>query len=125
MVTKTKGGYKEIQKVCRRNFIFQDDADTKQRTKIVLETIDELFSDRISPQEDDAKFADVWSIENVWRILKKKIRGEQFSSFQQLKNRLNKEWKKITCDDCKKMIDRIHKRLNEVIDNSGEQIHES
>ncbi|CAF1549825.1 unnamed protein product, partial [Rotaria sp. Silwood1] len=53
-----EGGYKEIQKVCRRNFIFQDDADTKQRTKIVLETIDELFSDRISPQEDDAKFAD-------------------------------------------------------------------
>ncbi len=39
--------------------LFQDDADTKHRTKYVLETIDELFIDRILHEEDDAKFADV------------------------------------------------------------------
>ncbi len=32
---------------------------------------------------------------------------------------------KIICDDCKKMIDEIPKRLNEVIKSAGEQIHES
>ncbi|CAF4545610.1 unnamed protein product, partial [Rotaria sp. Silwood2] len=118
-------GFKEIQKVCRTSFIFQDDADTKQRTKIVLETVDKLFDYRISPQEGDAKFADVWPIENIWGILKEKIRGEQFSSFQQLKDRLNNEWKKITCDDCKKMIDEIPKRLNEVINSDGQQIRKN
>ncbi len=46
--------------------LFQDDADTKYRTKYVLETIDELFIDQILHEEDDAKFADVWPIEKVW-----------------------------------------------------------
>ncbi|CAF1347339.1 unnamed protein product [Rotaria sordida] len=115
----------EIQKVCGKDFIFQDDADSKQRTKIVLQTVDKLFNDRILPEEGDAKFADVWPIENIWGILKEKVQGEQFSSFEQLKMRLNKEWKKITCDDCKKLIDKIPKRLGEVIKNGGEQIHAS
>jgi hypothetical protein len=33
--------------------------------------------------------------------------------------------KKITCDDCKKMIDKIPKKLNKVIKGGGEQIHMS
>ncbi len=45
--------------------LFQDDADTKHRTKYVLETIDKLFIDRILHEEDDAKFVDVWPIEKV------------------------------------------------------------
>jgi hypothetical protein len=113
-------GYKHIQKLRRTQLLFQDDADTKQRTKHVLETIDELFIDRILPEEGDAKFADVWPIEKVWGIIKEKVRGEQFSNFEQLKNRVNKERKKITCDDCKKMIDDIPKKLGNVIKNNGE-----
>ncbi|CAF3470212.1 unnamed protein product, partial [Rotaria socialis] len=54
-----------------KNVKFQDDANAKQRAKIALETVNELFIDRISPQEDDAKFADVWPIGNIWGILKK------------------------------------------------------
>ncbi|CAF1341136.1 unnamed protein product [Rotaria sordida] len=115
----------EIQKVCGRDLIFQDDADSEQRTKIVLRTGDKLSNDRILPEAGDAKFANVWLIENIWRILKEKIQGEQFSSFEQLKMRLNKEWKKINCDDCKKLIDKIPNRLGEVIKNGGEQIHYS
>ncbi len=102
--------------------LFQDDADTKHRTQYVLEIIDELFIGRILPEEGDAKFADVWPIEKVWEILKEKVRGEQFSNFEQLKTRVNKEWKKITSDDCKRMIDDIPKKLSDVIKNSGEQI---
>ncbi|CAF1428620.1 unnamed protein product [Rotaria sordida] len=118
-------GHPEIQKVCGRDLIFQDDADSEQRTKIVLRTGDKLSNDRILPEAGDAKFASVWLIENIWRILKEKIQGEQFSSFEQLKMRLNKEWKKINCDDCKKLIDKIPNRLGEVIKNGGEQIHYS
>jgi len=80
-----------------------------------------LFIDRILPEEGDAKFADVWPNEKVWGILKEKVRGEQFSNFEQLKIRLNKEWKKITCNDCRKMIDDIPKKLGHVIKNGGEQ----
>ncbi|CAF4197363.1 unnamed protein product, partial [Rotaria sp. Silwood2] len=87
--------------VCRRDLIFQDDSKSKQRTKIIERIVDELFDHRILPEEDDAKFADVWPIENVWGILKEKVREKLFPSFEQLKMRLNKEWKKIAYDDCK------------------------
>ncbi len=115
-------GYKHIRKLWRRRFLFQDDADTKHRTKCVLETIDKLFIDRILHEEDDAKFADVWPIEKLLGISKEKVRGEQFSNFEQLKTRVNKEWKKTTPNDCKRMIDDIPKKLSDVIKNGGEQI---
>ncbi|CAF1468633.1 unnamed protein product, partial [Rotaria sp. Silwood1] len=115
----------EIQKVCGRGLISQDEADSKQRTKIVLRTVDKLFNNRILPEEGDAKFADIWPTENIWGILKEKVQGEQFSSFERLKKRLNEEWKKITFDDCKKLIDKIPNRLGEVIKNGGEQIQDS
>ncbi|CAF3356061.1 unnamed protein product [Rotaria sp. Silwood2] len=47
----------ESQKVCRRDLLFQDNADSKQRIKTVLQIVDELFNHRILPEEDDAKFA--------------------------------------------------------------------
>ena len=45
--------------------IYQDDQDSKQRTAFAMTTIDSLFDERISPEDDDAKFADDWPIERV------------------------------------------------------------
>ncbi|CAF4324800.1 unnamed protein product [Rotaria magnacalcarata] len=42
-----------------RNPIFQDDQDQKQQTKLVRNALDQLFSERIEPADEDAKFADV------------------------------------------------------------------
>jgi hypothetical protein len=81
-----------------------------------------LFIDRILSGEGGTKFADVWPIEEVWWILKEKIRGEQFSNSEQLKSRVNKDWEKKTCNDCKKMIDDIPKKLVDVIKSGGEQM---
>ncbi|CAF5029372.1 unnamed protein product [Rotaria sp. Silwood1] len=47
----------ESQKVCRRDLIFQENADSKQRTKTVLQIVDGLFNHRVLPEEGDAKFA--------------------------------------------------------------------
>lgn len=102
--------------------IFQDDADRKQRTKLVLQTIEKLFIDRISPEEGDETLADVWPIEQVWGILKEKIRGEEFPDVEHLNIILNEKWKKISPDDCKKMIDSIPKKLRDVINRGGTQI---
>ncbi|CAF1523861.1 unnamed protein product, partial [Rotaria sordida] len=56
--------------------IFHDDQDQKQQTKLVINTVAQLFHERIQPVDGDAKFDDVWRIENVWRALKEKVRGE-------------------------------------------------
>ncbi len=70
-----------------------------------------MFIDRILSEEDGIKFADVWPIE--------KVRGEQFSNSEQLKSRVNKDLNKKTCNDCKKMIDDILKKLGDVIKSGG------
>jgi hypothetical protein len=55
--------------------------------------------------------------------IKRKVWGEQFSNSEQLKSRVNKDWKKKTCNDCIKMIDDIPKKLGDVIKSGGEQIY--
>jgi len=45
--------------------VWQDDCDTKHRTKHVITTVDQLFAERIAVNEQSAKMADIWPIENV------------------------------------------------------------
>ncbi|CAF3943111.1 unnamed protein product [Rotaria sp. Silwood1] len=41
------------------NVIFQDDQDSKHRTKIAMDAVNDFFEERIEPNDGDAKFADV------------------------------------------------------------------
>lgn len=56
--------------------IFQDDQDSKHRTQVAMDVVNEFFEDRIEPDDGDAKFADVWPIENIRGIMKKKTKGK-------------------------------------------------
>ncbi|CAF5043832.1 unnamed protein product, partial [Rotaria sp. Silwood1] len=58
-----------------RYVIFQDDQDRKQRMRVTLDAVDHVFDYLIKPKDCAAKLADVWPIENVWGILKEKLRG--------------------------------------------------
>ena len=104
--------------------IWQDDQDTKQRTRVALDTVNEFFDERIEPGEFDAKFADVYPIENVWGILREKVRGKTFPTTQDLVECVNEEWVKITTKQCKHMISKIPIRLKKVIKNKGDQVYE-
>ncbi|CAF0857474.1 unnamed protein product [Rotaria sp. Silwood1] len=104
--------------------IFQDDQDSKQRTSFAMTTIESFFDERISPEDDDAKFADVWPIERVWGAIKEKIRGKQFKNEAQRKKEIVKQWKNFTAIKCKEMIKKIPNRLRQIIDQDGEQIHD-
>ncbi len=53
--------------------IFQNDQDRKQRTKLVMETVEKLFTDRVQPLDDDVKLVDLWRIENVWEALEEYV----------------------------------------------------
>ena len=61
-------------------FIFQDDQDSKHRTKVAIEVIHDHFEERTEPDDGDVKFTDVWPIENVWGIMKEKTRGQTFAN---------------------------------------------
>ena len=103
--------------------IFHDDQDQKQRTILVRDTVAELFSERIETADGDAKFADVWRIENVCGALKEKLRGKVFSTVFELEQEIEKEWRKFSKEKCEKMMDEIPYRLQLVIDNGGEHVH--
>src|SRR5215467_13503510 len=88
----------EIKKVVGNldDWIFQDDQDGKQTTKVATDVVDEFFIQRIEPKVGDAKFADVWPIENIWGILREKLRGRSFKSIDSVIRAVNVEWKKIS-----------------------------
>ena len=71
------------------NYIWQDDNDSKHRTEIVLDTVDEFFNEsvRISISQQAAKMADIWPIEKVWEYLNEKMKGEQFKTIEDLKKK--------------------------------------
>ncbi len=49
-----------------------------------MDVVYDLFEERIESNDEDAKFADVWSIENIWRIMKEKIRGKTLENLDSL-----------------------------------------
>ena len=72
------------------NVIWQDDQDSKHRMRVPMDVISEFFDERIESEDGDAKFADVWTIENVWGILREKVRGQEFPNNDALIRRINK-----------------------------------
>ncbi|CAF4655107.1 unnamed protein product [Rotaria sp. Silwood2] len=104
-------------------FIFQDDQDSKHRTKVAMNVIADHFEERIEPDDGDAKFADVWPIENVWGMLKEKTRAQTFDNLDSLVDFISLEWQKITPEQCEAMIDKIPKRLAQVIQRDGNQVY--
>jgi hypothetical protein len=107
-----------------KDIIFQDDQDGKQRTQVAMNVVSEFFDERIEPEDGDAKLADVWPIENVWGILKEKVRGVTFKNSKTLVTAINKEWRKVGNEECAKMVEKIPSRLWKVIKNKGDQVYE-
>ena len=71
--------------------------------------------------------ADVWPIENVWIIVKDRVKVKEPKTMQQLKNTIKAVWKDIDSDKelCKRLISSIPDRLEAVITVNGKQIRRS
>ncbi|CAF3407711.1 unnamed protein product [Rotaria sp. Silwood2] len=72
------------------NVIWQDDADSKHRSSYALNKIDELFYERITPDEEASKMADIWPIENVWGHIKEKLDVYEIRNIAMLRKKLCK-----------------------------------
>ncbi len=89
---------------------------------MALDAVKDVFVNRIEPTNRGAKLADVWSIENVWGILKEKLRGREYKNIEDLKTEIKKEWKKFNVSVCQRMIDKIPARLKMFIDEDSNQL---
>ena len=67
--------------------VWQDDGDTKHRTQLVQETINNFFERRVPIDEQSPKMADIWPIENVWGILRQRLGVDEVKTLAQLKKK--------------------------------------
>ena len=116
----------EIRKVIGNldNVMFQDDQDGKQRTQVVMETISELFQERILHCYGDAKLADCWCIENLLGMRKERTRSKTFANEEALIRCANKECVTVTKEQCQHMMYKATQRFGMVIKNNGDQVYE-
>ena len=87
-------------------FIFQEDNDgshgTRSQENIARYTKDEMELDYIDNWP--AYSPDLNPIENVWRILKSRVKLRHCKSYQELENAIYDEWAKITYDEINECI---------------------
>ena len=65
---------------------------------------------------------DVAPIENVWHILKMKLRKKKFTTYQSMVSAIKQEWKALLKDLSLNLIHRMKNRIFEVIESHSDFI---
>lgn len=118
-----KSAVPAVQKLYGNRAVWQDDPATIHRTPVALEACS-AFKSRIPHDLQAPKMADIWPIENVWAILKDRVKAKEPKSKAQLKKVITQVWRDMDRDKnmCKRLISSIPQRLQAVIDVGGRQI---
>ncbi|CAF3927300.1 unnamed protein product, partial [Rotaria sp. Silwood1] len=97
-----------------------NDGDSKHRSHYALEQIDEIFNDRVKPEEQaDNKMADIWPIKNISGYIKQKLEGEEIKNIPTLKTNIIEIWRTISPQMCSKLMNSIPRRLQCLINKEG------
>jgi len=65
---------------------------------------------------------DLAPIENVWQLLKMKIRKKNLSTYQSLVSAIKREWKSLPRELAVKLVHSMNNRISEVIESHGDFI---
>ena len=96
------------------NYVYQDDNDPKHRSKIVTKW---KTDNNIISLEWPSNSPDLNPIENIWAILKNKIRKIKHNTITEFKENIIKFWNDIPNEHIVNTINSMPKRINEVIKN--------
>ena len=100
--------------------IFQDDNDPKHRSKVVKEWKEK---NKIISLDWPSNSPDLNPIENIWALLKNKVKKRQNKTAEEFKKSIIDCWKEIDQEHINNTIKSIPKRIKSVIANNGKSIN--
>ena len=78
-----------------------------------------LSEENVTVMDWPAQSPDMNPIENVWKLLNERSKKQNPSNVDELWHYLQEEWKKISVDECKTLINSCGRRCQAVIDSNG------
>ena len=106
-----------------RNEVFQDDPCSFHRTPHVLQTVTDLFAERVPTEHESPKFDDALPIENVWGIICQRMQNQEFETLRELKEGISEAWKSISHQTCRKLIQSLVKRCQIIVAKNGARLN--
>ncbi len=102
-----------LQKLCR-TAVFQHNNDPKHTAKMTTALLMKL-----KVMEWPSTSPDLNPTEHMWGILKRKVEKHHVSNFQQLRDVIMEEWKRMPATTCAALVNSMPRRIKAVLDNNG------
>lgn len=99
-----------------RRFYFQQDNDPKHTSKKAREF---LLKMKVNQLEWPPQSPDLNPIEHLWDILKNAVYSAASSNIKGLKIRVREAWEGLSCDNTKRLVESMSRRLQAVIAANG------
>ena len=95
----------------------QEDNDPKHTSKLAVQW---KTNNNVNVIDWPSMSPDIAPIENVWQLLKMKLRNKKLSTYQSLVSAIKREWKSLSPELAIKLVHSMNNRISEVIENDGD-----
>lgn len=115
-----KGLLKSAEKLFGRNnrdWLLQEDNDPKHRSRLCQQWKEE---NRIATMDWPSQSPDANPIENVWSLMKLKLRGKRITTIQHLSRRLKTIWRNLSNEYAEQLALSCTRRCEAIIENAGD-----
>jgi transposase len=97
----------------------QEDNDPKHTSKLAVNW---RVNNGIEKIDWPSMSPDIAPIENVWQLLKMKLRSKNLTTYQSLVSAIKREWKSLPPELAIKLVHSMNNRISEVVESNGDFI---